>query len=144
MPHTLSQDGDPIDVLVANTRPIFPGAIINVRPIGVLKMVDDGGTEEKIITVPTLKLTQHYEHVRDYTDPCSMTTNARDSVDCVKNLEGETMNRREWGRSGLIILVLLVLAILVAQSRRNCEVPGSSWVPCIWGEPLKHQPQAVP
>ena len=68
MPHTLSQDGDPIDVLVANTRPIIPGAIINVRPIGVLKMVDDGGTDEKIIAVPTLKLTQHYEHVRAYTD----------------------------------------------------------------------------
>ena len=67
VPHTLSQDGDPIDVLVANTRPIFPGAVINVRPIGVLKMVDDGGTDEKIIAVPTLKLTQHYEHVRDYT-----------------------------------------------------------------------------
>ncbi|MGA7546528.1 MAG: inorganic diphosphatase, partial [Methyloceanibacter sp.] len=64
VPHTLSQDGDPIDVLVANTRPIFPGAVINVRPIGVLKMVDDGGADEKIIAVPTLKLTQHYEHVR--------------------------------------------------------------------------------
>jgi inorganic pyrophosphatase len=64
VPHTLSQDGDPIDVLVANTRPIFPGAVINVRPIGVLKMEDDGGTDEKIIAVPTLKLTQHYEHVR--------------------------------------------------------------------------------
>ena len=68
VPHTLSQDGDPIDVLVANTRPIFPGAVINVRPIGVLKMVDDGGTDEKIIAVPTLKLTQHYEHVRAHTD----------------------------------------------------------------------------
>ena len=68
VPHTLSQDGDPIDVLVANTRPIFPGAVINVRPIGVLKMVDDSGTDEKIIAVPTLKLTQHYEHVRAYTD----------------------------------------------------------------------------
>jgi inorganic pyrophosphatase len=68
VPHTLSQDGDPIDVLVANTRPIFPGAVINVRPIGVLKMVDDGGADEKIIAVPTLKLTQHYEHERDYTD----------------------------------------------------------------------------
>src|SRR5207244_10363363 len=41
VPHTLSKDGDPIDVLVANTRPIFPGAVINVRPIGVLKMVGD-------------------------------------------------------------------------------------------------------
>ena len=38
VPHTLSDDGDPIDVLVANTRPIVPGAVINVRPVGVLKM----------------------------------------------------------------------------------------------------------
>jgi len=52
------------------------------------------------------------------------------------------MNRREWMNSGLIILVLLILAILVAQSRRNCEIPGSSWVPCIWGEPLKPKNQA--
>ena len=43
VPHTLSEDGDPIDVLVANTRPIVPGAIINVRPVGVLKMQDDAG-----------------------------------------------------------------------------------------------------
>ena len=43
VPHTLSEDGDPIDVLVANTRPIVPGAVINVRPIGVLKMEDDAG-----------------------------------------------------------------------------------------------------
>ena len=47
------------------------------------------------------------------------------------------MNRRDWVNSGLIIFGLLILAILVAQSRRNCEIPGSSWVPCIWGEPLK-------
>ena len=55
VPHTLSDDGDPIDVLVANTRPIFPGALINVRPIGVLKMEDDGGGDEKIIAVPNAK-----------------------------------------------------------------------------------------
>ena len=39
VPHTLSDDGDPIDVLVANTRPIIPGAVMNVRPIGVLRML---------------------------------------------------------------------------------------------------------
>src|SRR6476619_7002478 len=44
VPHTLSRDGDLIDVLVAKTRSIFPGAVINVRPIGVLKMQDEGGT----------------------------------------------------------------------------------------------------
>jgi inorganic pyrophosphatase len=68
VPHTLSEDGDPIDVLVANTRPIVPGAVINVRPVGVLKMVDDGGEDEKIIAVPSPKLTKRYLKVLNYTD----------------------------------------------------------------------------
>jgi inorganic pyrophosphatase len=59
IPHTLSEDGDPIDVLVANTRPIVPGAVINVRPIGVLKMMDDaGGDRRSWPTTP--KLTKRY------------------------------------------------------------------------------------
>jgi inorganic pyrophosphatase len=68
VPHTLSDDGDPIDVLVANTRPIVPGAVINVRPVGVLKMQDDGGMDEKIIAVPSPKLTKRYINVNNYTD----------------------------------------------------------------------------
>ena len=68
VPHTLSDDGDPIDVLVANTRPLFPGAYINVRPIGVLKMEDEHGIDEKIIAVPVDRLTKRYLRVRDYTD----------------------------------------------------------------------------
>ena len=67
VPHTLSDDGDPIDVLIANTRPIVPGAIVNVRPIGVLKMQDDAGGDEKILAVPVPKLTKRYAHVHDYT-----------------------------------------------------------------------------
>ncbi len=43
VPHTLSDDGDPIDVLVCNTRAIVPGAVMNCRPVGVLVMEDDGG-----------------------------------------------------------------------------------------------------
>jgi len=73
VPHTLSDDGDPIDVLVANTRPIVPGAVINVRPVGVLKMQDDGGGDEKIIAVPSLKVTQRYVNIRNYTDMPSIT-----------------------------------------------------------------------
>jgi inorganic pyrophosphatase len=73
VPHTLSDDGDPIDVLVANTRPIVPGAIINVRPIGVLKMYDDGGGDEKIIAVPVPRLTKRYENVHEYTDLPAIT-----------------------------------------------------------------------
>jgi inorganic pyrophosphatase len=73
VPHTLSDDGDPIDVLVANTRPIAPGAVMNVRPIGVLKMEDDGGGDEKIIAVPTPKLTQRYAHIVSYTQMPEIT-----------------------------------------------------------------------
>ncbi len=68
VPHTLSADGDPIDVLIANTRPILPGAVMNVRPIGVLKMEDDGGGDEKIIAVPTDKLHPYYKRVGSYRD----------------------------------------------------------------------------
>jgi inorganic pyrophosphatase len=73
VPHTLSDDGDPIDVLIANTRPIVPGAVINVRPIGVLKMEDDGGGDEKIIAVPVPKLTKRYENVHNFTDLPTIT-----------------------------------------------------------------------
>lgn len=68
IPHTLSGDGDPCDVLVANTRAIVPGAVINVHPVGVLIMEDDGGQDEKIIAVPSSKLTQRYEKVKSYKD----------------------------------------------------------------------------
>jgi inorganic pyrophosphatase len=67
VPHTLSEDGDPIDVLVASTRPIVPGAVINVRPVGVLKMNDEGGGDEKIIAVPSTHLTKRYVNVLNYT-----------------------------------------------------------------------------
>ncbi|HVJ31489.1 MAG TPA: inorganic diphosphatase [Terriglobia bacterium] len=68
VPHTLSDDGDPIDVLIANTRPIVAGAMINVRPIGVLKMEDEAGGDEKILAVPSPKLTQRYAKVQNYSD----------------------------------------------------------------------------
>lgn len=68
IPHTLSGDGDPCDVLIANTRAIAPGAVMNVRPVGVLVMEDDGGQDEKIIAVPSSKLTQRYDRVATYTD----------------------------------------------------------------------------
>ena len=68
IPHTLSGDGDPCDVLVANTRAIAPGAVINVRPVGVLVMEDDAGEDEKIVAVPSAKLTRRYEKVATYTD----------------------------------------------------------------------------
>ena len=68
VPHTLSGDGDPIDVLVCNTRALIPGCYINVRPIGVLVMEDNAGEDEKVIAVPSPSLTKRYENVFNYTD----------------------------------------------------------------------------
>ncbi len=73
VPHTLSDDGDPIDVLVASTRPIIPGAVINVRPVGVLRMEDESGGDEKIIAVPSTHLTKRYINVSNYTDLPTIT-----------------------------------------------------------------------
>ena len=68
VPHTLSEDGDPIDVLVCNTRQLVPGCVINVRPIGALMMEDDAGKDEKIIAVPSSHLTKRYEGIDNYSD----------------------------------------------------------------------------
>ena len=68
IPHTLSGDGDPCDVLIANTRGVTPGAIMSVRIVGVMLMQDEAGGDEKLIGVPGPRLTQRYAHVREYTD----------------------------------------------------------------------------
>lgn len=68
VPHTLSEDGDPIDVLVCNTRAIVPGAVMNCRPVGVLIMEDDAGKDEKVIAVPSTRLTRRYDNIENYSD----------------------------------------------------------------------------
>ena len=68
VPHTLSEDGDPIDVLVVNTRELVPGCVINVRPVGVLIMEDNAGQDEKVIAVPSHQLTKRYDEVHEHTD----------------------------------------------------------------------------
>ena len=68
IPHTLSDDGDPCDVLIANQRGIVPGAVVAVKPVGVLKMQDEAGGDEKIIALPVTRLTRRYEAVHSYTD----------------------------------------------------------------------------
>lgn len=68
IPHTLSGDGDPADVLVVSGFPVVPGSVIRARPVGVLLMEDESGQDEKILAVPHSKLTKMYEHVENYTD----------------------------------------------------------------------------
>ncbi len=68
VPHTLSDDGDPCDVIIANHRGLLPGSVIAVRPVGVLKMHDEAGGDEKIVAVPSPRVSRRYEDVHDYTD----------------------------------------------------------------------------
>jgi inorganic pyrophosphatase len=68
IPHTLSDDGDPVDVLVVSRIPVIPGAVVRVRPIGVLLMTDEAGGDEKILAVPVEKLNPYYKNVLNYTD----------------------------------------------------------------------------
>ncbi len=68
VPHTLCGDGDPLDAIIMNSRPIMPGAVVPCRPIGVLKMEDDGGPDSKLICLPVHKLTRNYDDVQDIED----------------------------------------------------------------------------
>lgn len=68
IPHTLSGDGDPVDILVVGRVPVMPGAVMPARPVGVMLMEDDGGQDEKIIAVPTDKLHPYHEDVNSYED----------------------------------------------------------------------------
>lgn len=68
VPHTVSGDGDPVDVLVVTPFPLFPGAVIRARPVGVLKMEDDGGVDAKVIAVPVSRLTPLYDGVKSVDD----------------------------------------------------------------------------
>ncbi|MFN7038074.1 MAG: inorganic diphosphatase [Alphaproteobacteria bacterium] len=68
IPHTLSEDGDPADVLVYGDLPVVPMSVIAVRPIGVLLMEDESGKDEKILAVPTSKLTPFFDNIKTYKD----------------------------------------------------------------------------
>lgn len=68
IPHTLSGDGDPADVLVVGRRPVIPGCVLPARPIGVLLMEDEAGMDEKILAVPASRLHPFYKDTQSYTD----------------------------------------------------------------------------
>jgi inorganic pyrophosphatase len=103
IPHTLSGDGDPVDVLIANQRGIIPGAVVACRPVGVLIMQDEAGGDEKIIAVPTPKLTRRYESVHDYTDLPEITRQQiQHFFEHYKDLEiGKWVKVVEWGDAAL-------------------------------------------
>lgn len=68
IPHTLAEDGDPLDVLVISSQPVESGVIIRSRPVGLLQMEDEKGIDMKIIAVPVEAVDPFYAHVQDIGD----------------------------------------------------------------------------
>jgi len=68
IPHTLSDDGDPCDVIVVSQVPVVPGAVIRCRPVGALLMEDESGKDEKILAVPVDALHSYYTGVANFSD----------------------------------------------------------------------------
>lgn len=68
IPHTLAQDGDPVDVLVAGPTPVVPGAVLRSRPVGMLIMEDEAGLDEKVLAVPTDALYPYHSNIESYLD----------------------------------------------------------------------------
>jgi inorganic pyrophosphatase len=99
VPHTLCGDGDPLDVLVASTRALVPGSVINCRPVGVLVMEDESGMDEKVIAVPSGKLTRRYDAVKTLADLPEITRSQIEHFfQHYKDLEpGKWVKIVEWG-----------------------------------------------
>lgn len=68
IPHSLSEDGDPVDVMVITPEPLLSRSVVRCRPIGVLKMTDEAGADGKVLAVPVKQLTPHYERIKSYED----------------------------------------------------------------------------
>ncbi|MBL9029737.1 MAG: inorganic diphosphatase [Caedimonas sp.] len=99
IPHTLADDGDPLDALVTGKTPVIPGAIIRSRPIGVLFMEDESGGDEKLLMVPVDKLNPYYSNIKDYQDlPVILRDQIVHFFKHYKDLEaGKWVNIKRWG-----------------------------------------------
>lgn len=68
IPQTICGDGDPVDVLVIMPVPLIPGSVVRCRPVGVLKMTDEAGEDEKVVAVPIGKVSELYRNVESVRD----------------------------------------------------------------------------
>jgi len=88
VPHTLSEDGDPVDVLVITPIPLISGSVICCRPISIMKMTDEAGPDAKVLAVPIDKLSTHYRHIQTMADlPQQLLDQIAHFFDHYKDLE---------------------------------------------------------
>jgi inorganic pyrophosphatase len=88
VPHTLSEDGDPVDVLVLTPIPLISGSVITCRPISMMKMTDESGPDAKVLAVPIDRLATHYRHIKSMDDlPKQLLDQIAHFFDHYKDLE---------------------------------------------------------
>ena len=102
IPHTLSEDGDPVDCIVIAPTPVASGTVIRARPVGALLMEDEKGIDEKIIAVPTDELHPYYKRVASYRDlPEILMEQIRHFFEHYKDLEqGKWVKVVRWAEVG--------------------------------------------
>ncbi|MEX2629982.1 MAG: inorganic diphosphatase [Tistlia sp.] len=102
VPHTLSDDGDPVDVLVAGPQPVVPGAVVRARPIGVLIMSDEKGEDEKVLSVPADALHPYYSEIHSWRDlPRILIDQIAHFFQHYKDLEKDKwVEIKHWGEPG--------------------------------------------
>lgn len=120
VPHTLSADGDPIDVVIVHPIPVVPGAIVRCRPVGALIMVDEAGEDEKIAAVPVDSLYPFYSHVKEIEDvPEILAQQIVHFFEHYKDLEkGKWIKVSGW-KSAADAAVLIEQAIERGQGKRG-------------------------
>lgn len=98
IPHTLSEDGDPVDVLVVAPLALIPGSVVRCRPVGMLQMEDESGPDAKILAVPIDKLTTIFRDVTTFRDlPRELLDRIAHFFDHYKDLEpGKWVNIKGW------------------------------------------------
>lgn len=99
IPHTLSDDGDPCDVIVAGAPAVLPGALMSCKVVGVLFMRDEKGLDEKILAVPSARLSKRSCDIENYTDLPEITLQQIEHFFChYKDLEpGKWAKVERWG-----------------------------------------------
>lgn len=101
VPHTLAEDGDPVDVLVVGRVPVVPGAVLRARPVGVLIMEDEEGNDEKILAVPVDDLHPFWSNISSFRDlPKTLVETVAHFFGHYKDLEdGKWVKVKRWGEA---------------------------------------------
>jgi len=107
IPRTLHEDGDPMDILVRINEPTFPGCLIEARPIGVLRMLDKGEPDDKILAVPTNDpFHNEYYDIADI--PQHYLKEVEHFFHIYKDLEGKRVQILGWEKSEVAMAMINV------------------------------------